>query len=78
MKTQIYTHVLKRGGNGVRVPDPILSHLAQAEVIRDKIMHGKNTLEREKREALYNVLTYAELLNEEVYTLGGFSSIWPA
>lgn len=54
------------------IPDVVLEPLTQAESIRDKIMHGKDTLEREKREALYNVLNYAELFNDELSSLAGF------
>ena len=57
---------------GASIPEVVLDPLTQAELIRDKIMHGKNTLEREKREAIYNVLNYAELFNDELFTLAGF------
>ena len=57
---------------GSSVPDAVLDPLTQAETIRDKIMHGKDTLEREKREAIYNVLNYAELFNDELQSLAGF------
>ena len=57
---------------GAPIPPPVLESISQAEIIRDKIMHGKNTLEREKREALYHVLTYAEQFNEEVHSVAGF------
>ena len=57
---------------GAAILASVISYIEQAENIRDKIMHGKNTLEREKREALYNVLTYAEDFNEEIFSLAGF------
>jgi hypothetical protein len=50
----------------------VLDPLIAAEDVRDKIMHGKRILEREKREALYNVLTYAELFNDELQAVAGF------
>lgn len=57
---------------GAPLSPPVLDPLVQAEAIRDKIMHGKRTLEREKREALYHILTYAELFNDELQTVAGF------
>jgi len=54
------------------VPTAVIASLENAEKIRDKIMHGKNALEREKRGAIYNVLTYAEEFNGAVSLLSGF------
>ncbi len=62
---------------GAPIPIPIIEHLSQAEYIRDKIMHGKKTLEKEKRKAIYTVLNYAESFNKEVYSVAGFRPFGP-
>ena len=47
-----------------KVPPDIAEKLSAAERIRDRIMHGKSALDREKREAIYNVLSYAKEFND--------------
>ncbi len=49
------------------IPNEIAEPLERAEEIRDKIMHGKHTTERDKREAINKVLDYAESFNELVH-----------
>ena len=46
--------------------------LENAEGIRDRVMHGKKTLEQKKREAIVEVLQYAEKVNEIVYAAARF------
>lgn len=46
--------------------------LEEAEKVRDKVIHGKTVPDNELREAIADVLEYAELLNEEVYLISGF------
>jgi hypothetical protein len=57
---------------GQSVPDSTRDLLQRAEAIRDKVMHGKTTLEREKREAIAAVIDYADALNDFVLSTGGF------
>lgn len=46
--------------------------LEGAEDVRDKVMHGKRPLEREKREAIAAVLDYAVKLNDVLGGIAGF------
>ena len=46
--------------------------LQAAEAIRDKVMHGKKTSDKEVRQAIANVLDYAQQLNSDVSSLAGF------
>ena len=62
---------------GKPISAAIIANLADAENVRDKIMHGKSVLEREKREAIYKALTYAEELNGEVTALASFKPFGP-
>lgn len=57
---------------GRALPEAVLQRLETAEGVRDKVMHGKRTLEREKREAIGSVISYAEGFNEFVGGLAGF------
>lgn len=41
--------------------------LEKAEEIRDRVMHGKKTLEHDKRNAIAKVIQYAAKFNETVY-----------
>ncbi len=51
----------------LEVPTSIVNLLEGAEEVRHRVMHGKRTSEHEKREALLDVLQYAEKFNETVY-----------
>lgn len=54
------------------IPDKIGKTLETAEAIRDRVMHGKSTTEKEKRQALVDVLEYAREFNELVASLASF------
>lgn len=43
-----------------------------AERIRDRILHGKNVSESDKRKAVIAILKYAHLLNEQIFKDAGF------
>jgi hypothetical protein len=45
---------------GKPITNEIMAPLEQAEKIRDKVMHGKPTTDADKRQAIANVLEYAE------------------
>ena len=44
----------------------------RAEEIRDKVMHGKTTTDKEKREALASIIEYAERFNALVSGIAAF------
>ena len=46
--------------------------LKEAETIRDKVIHGKSVTDNELREAIADVLDYAESFNTEVNAIAGF------
>lgn len=46
--------------------------LKDAETIRDKVVHGKIVTDNELREAIADVLEYAEAFNAEVSEIAGF------
>ena len=57
---------------GTPIPKDALETLKEAEKVRDKILHGKETQEWEKRKALVALLAYAERLDELVWDMAGF------
>lgn len=57
---------------GRHVPPNLKEILAEAEKVRDKIIHGKQTTEPEKRKVLVYVLVYAEMLDEFIYNRAEF------
>jgi hypothetical protein len=59
----VFGHALGRDTN---------KKIAEAEKVRDKVIHGKNVPENELREAIADVLEYAELFNEDVSKAAGF------
>ena len=46
--------------------------IAEAEKVRDRILHGKKVSEADKRKAVVEILEYAEAFNAEVQGLAGF------
>lgn len=46
--------------------------ILEAEKIRDKVIHGKEVTQNELRQAIADVLAYAEEFNNEVCALGDF------
>ena len=54
------------------LPTATRSLLKEAEEVRDRVMHGKRTLDREKRKAIAKVIDYAAKFNETVYAGAGF------
>jgi hypothetical protein len=57
---------------GKTIPSSIVDVLTKAEKIRDRVMHGKNTSDSDKRNAVANVLEYAEKLNKHVQGVASF------
>lgn len=45
----------------------VVDKIAEAEKVRDRILHGKKVSEADKRKAIFDVLEYAEAFNAEVY-----------
>ncbi len=56
----------------LEVPTAIRILLENAEEVRDRVIHGKRTPEHEKREAIMEVIQYAENFNEIVYAAAKF------
>ncbi len=57
---------------GLPIPDAIGNSLGKAETVRDRVMHGKNANDSDKRNAVANVIDYAEKLNAHVHGIAGF------
>lgn len=80
VRTAIDTHRMTRSDFtekfaivfGKQIPAPISDVLHEAEAIRDRVMHGKSTEEKDKRKALVNVIEYAQGLNDFIATLVAF------
>ncbi|ONF45203.1 hypothetical protein BTO32_01655 [Marinobacter lutaoensis] len=49
-----------------------IEKMEEAEKTRDRVIHGKSVPDNEIREAIADVLEYAELLNNEVSGIAGF------
>ena len=58
---------------GQGLPQRVVESIASAEVVRDKILHGKSATEAEKRQAVMDILDYSEEFNDEVYNKAGFT-----
>ena len=58
---------------GKQIPDKITDALETAEDVRDRVMHGKSTREKDKRNAIAKVIDYAEALNTFVDSIASFS-----
>ena len=56
---------------GESLPDRVRKHLESAEDIRDRVMHGKATFDTQKRQAIADVLAYAEGLNAHMSSTAG-------
>ncbi len=50
----------------------IIDKIVEAEKVRDRILHGKQVYEKDKRQAVVDVLDYAEQFNFEVHEIAGF------
>lgn len=46
--------------------------LEEAEAIRDRIVHGKQASERDKRKAIVDIIEFAERFNDDVYAIAEF------
>jgi len=57
---------------GKAIPPATSDLLAKAEDARDRVMHGKQTTDEEKRNAVASVLDYAEAINQLVSSIAGF------
>jgi hypothetical protein len=57
---------------GRAIPKDVISLLRDAEKTRDKVMHGKKTLDSEKRQALAKAIEYATGFNAFVSAVGNF------
>ncbi len=57
---------------GKPVKSSIVDALEEAKQIRDDVMHGKEVTEKEKRQAIVDVIDYADDLNEFVKSIAGF------
>jgi hypothetical protein len=57
---------------GRPIPDEVKQELEAAENVRDKILNGQRTPEKEKREAIDHVLGYAQAFNRFVNGLARF------
>ena len=49
-----------------------MDKIAEAEKVRDLILHGKQVSEVDKRKAVVDVLEYAKSFNAEVSRIAGF------
>lgn len=57
---------------GQGIPAATTLVLAEAEKVRDKVIHGKAASEADKRKAVVRVIQYAEEINELVYRIANF------
>lgn len=79
-RTAVDNHHMTRSGFrdlyetifGKRSEKDTADKIAEAEKIRDRILHGKKVSEADKRKAVVDILEYAEAFNAEVQSLAGF------
>ncbi len=57
---------------GKALKSTVSKKIEEAEKIRDRILHGKNVSEADKRKAVIDVFNYAEVFNAELYALTSF------
>ena len=57
---------------GKPLKDNVVDKIAEAEKVRDLILHGKQVSEVDKRKALVDVLEFAKSFNAEVSHIAGF------
>ena len=57
---------------GKNIPREISGKLDHAEDVRDKILHGKQVTEVDKRRAVYDLLLYAKSFNAKLDEIAGF------
>ncbi|AXT47696.1 hypothetical protein [Chromobacterium rhizoryzae] len=57
---------------GHAISEATSDKLKEAEKSRDKVIHGKSVTDNDLREAIADVLEYAELFNSEVNSVAGF------
>lgn len=57
---------------GENLPASVSGKLKAAEKIRDKVIHGKNVTAPKMREAIWDVLDYAEHMNAHLQSKAGF------
>ena len=50
----------------------VADKIAEAEKVRDRILHGKTVSETDKRKAVIDILEYARAFNAAVYDISGF------
>lgn len=60
-----------------KISDSVAARLDHAEKIRDRILHGKDVTEAEKRQADHDILRYAVSFNRLVYDVAGFRPFGP-
>lgn len=60
---------------GHAINEDTANKLKDAEKARDKVIHGKEISNNELREAIADILDYAEAFNEEVYRVAGFKPL---
>ena len=52
---------------GKKIPHAALERIAEAETVRDRLLHGKTVTETAKRKAVVDILSYATMLNEHMH-----------
>ena len=62
---------------GARPPAAAQNELSQAEAVRDAVMHGKGATDVELRNAIADVLLYAEAVNSDLEKRAGFCPFCP-
>ncbi len=79
-RTAVDNHHMTRGGFkdlyatilGKPLKKNVVDKIAEAENVRDRILHGKKVSEADKRKAVVDVLEYAKSFNAEVSRIAGF------
>ena len=60
-----------------KLSQTIVDKIIRAEAVRDRILHGKDATESEKRQSIIDILDYAKAFNEEVNKVAGFKPFGP-
>lgn len=65
-------HLLFKNIFGHDLPSETNAKIKKAEGVRDKVVHGKKVTDSQMRQAIADILEYAEAMNQEIQKSAGF------
>ncbi|WP_133611412.1 hypothetical protein [Aquabacterium commune] len=65
-------HSLYKNVIGHEIPKVTAAKIKEAEKIRDRVVHGKSVKDADMRQAILDVIEYAEMMNKDLKASAGF------